>query len=121
MQEYRKERNVPAICHIDETARVQTVTKDNGIIYDILKKFMEITKIPVLINTSFNDNNEPIVFYKIGCFFLTFLKCNADAIVFDDGFIIRKEINEIKKLTFALQNLQEKNLKKNFLKNLLKI
>ena len=66
-------RNVPAICHIDETARVQTVTKDNGIIYDILKKFMEITKIPVLINTSFNDNNEPIVFTKLDAFLTFFL------------------------------------------------
>ena len=110
-------RNVPAICHIDETARVQTVTKDNGIIYDILKKFIEITKIPVLINTSFNDNNEPIVFTKLDAF-LTFLKCNADAIVFDDGFIIRKEINEIKKLTFALQNLQEKFKKEYFKKSI---
>ena len=57
---------------------------------------METTKIPVLINTSLNDNNEPIVFTKLDAF-LTFLKCNADAIVFDDGFVIRKEINQIKK------------------------
>ena len=76
-------KNVPAICHVDDTARVQTVTKDNGVIYDILKKFMEITNIPVLINTSFNDNNEPIVFTRLDAF-LTFLNCNADAIVFDE-------------------------------------
>ena len=82
-----------------------------------LKKFIEIKKIPVLINTSFNDNNEPIVFTKLDAF-LTFLKCNADAIVFDDGFIIRKEINEIKKLTFALQNLQEKFKKEYFKKSI---
>ena len=111
-------KNVPAICHIDKTARVQTVTKENILIYNILKKFMEITKIPVLINTSFNDNNEPIVFTKLDAF-LTFLKCNADAIVFDDGYVIRKEINGIKKLTLALQNLQKK-LKKEYFKKSIK-
>ena len=69
-------------------------------------------------NTSFNDNNEPIVFTKLDAF-LTFLKCNADAILFDDGFVIRKEINQIKKVTLALQNLQNK-LKKEYFKKSIK-
>jgi carbamoyltransferase len=53
---------VPAIMHIDKTARVQTITsKDNGIYYELIKKFYRIAGVPVILNTSFNDSGEPIV------------------------------------------------------------
>ena len=53
---------IPAVNHVDGTARVQTVTEeDNGDYYKILKSFDEITGVPVLLNTSFNVNREPIV------------------------------------------------------------
>lgn len=53
---------VPAIMHIDKTARVQTVTaKDNGIYYKLIKSFYKITGVPVIINTSFNNSGEPII------------------------------------------------------------
>lgn len=52
----------PAIVHFDGTTRVQTVTKDNNpIIYDMLIKLKENGKAPILMNTSFNMANEPIV------------------------------------------------------------
>lgn len=52
----------PAVVHIDSTARPQIINKtDNERIYNILKEYKKITNIPVLINTSFNLHEEPIV------------------------------------------------------------
>ncbi len=56
------EKKIPAILHVDNTARIQTVTeKDNGLYYYLIKEFYKLSKIPVILNTSFNDNGEPIV------------------------------------------------------------
>jgi carbamoyltransferase len=53
---------IPAIRHADGTARIQTVNRSqNSLYYDLLKAFERRTGIPVLINTSFNTNGEPIV------------------------------------------------------------
>lgn len=56
-----KER-IPAIVHVDGTARVQTVRQDtNARLYRLLKEFEALTGVPVLLNTSFNIRGEPIV------------------------------------------------------------
>ncbi|MCB1485331.1 MAG: carbamoyltransferase, partial [Hyphomicrobiaceae bacterium] len=53
---------IPAIVHVDGTARVQTVREDqNPKLHRLLKEFDKITGVPVLINTSFNVKGEPIV------------------------------------------------------------
>jgi carbamoyltransferase len=53
---------IPAIVHVDGTARVQTVRQEhNGRLYTLLKEFEAITGVPVLLNTSFNVKGEPIV------------------------------------------------------------
>ena len=53
---------VPAVTHVDGSARVQTVSRErNGIYYDLLKAFEAKTGCPVLVNTSFNVRGEPIV------------------------------------------------------------
>jgi carbamoyltransferase len=53
---------IPAIVHVDGTARVQTVTQEqNPRLHQLLKAFERITGVPVLINTSFNVKGEPIV------------------------------------------------------------
>ena len=52
---------IPAVSHIDNTGRLQTVTKkDNGLYYDLIQEFYSLTNCPVILDTSFNDN-EPIV------------------------------------------------------------
>jgi carbamoyltransferase len=57
----RAER-IPAVCHADRTARVQTVRREhNERYYDVLKAFGARTGVPVLVNTSFNVRGEPIV------------------------------------------------------------
>ena len=57
-----KRSEIPAVTHVDYSARVQTVTKDtNGRYYDLISKFKEKTGCPVIVNTSFNVRGEPIV------------------------------------------------------------
>ncbi len=53
---------IPAIVHVDGTARVQTVRREqNPRMYDLLTEFEKLTGVPVLVNTSFNIKGEPIV------------------------------------------------------------
>jgi carbamoyltransferase len=53
---------IPAIVHVDGTARIQTVREqDNPLLYRLLKEFDALTGVPVLLNTSFNVKGEPIV------------------------------------------------------------
>lgn len=54
---------LPAITHVDGTARVQTVIQEDGFLYDILKAFKSITGVGVLLNTSFNGPRQPIIEY----------------------------------------------------------
>ena len=52
---------IPAVTHIDYSARVQTVDEQNGLYYQVLRRFHERTGCAVLVNTSFNVRGEPIV------------------------------------------------------------
>ena len=57
-----KRSEVPAVTHVDYSARIQTVDKDtNPKFYKLIKKFKEKTGCPILVNTSFNVRGEPIV------------------------------------------------------------
>ncbi len=66
---------LPAITHVDGSARLQTVSKSiNPLYHDLIRKFGEKTGVPVLLNTSFNIQGEPIVespINAIRCFFST--------------------------------------------------
>ena len=53
---------IPAITHVDYSARVQTVRRDeNEMYYDLISEFARLTGCPVVVNTSFNVRGEPIV------------------------------------------------------------
>ena len=57
-----KRSEIPAVTHVDYSARIQTVTKEtNNRYFDLISKFKEKTGCPVLVNTSFNVRGEPIV------------------------------------------------------------
>jgi carbamoyltransferase len=83
---------ISAVTHVDNSARVQTVSeRTNKKFYKLIKKFKEITGVPILINTSFNIRGEPIVSSPqdaIRCFFGT----NLDLLVCNN-FIIEKNKN----------------------------
>jgi carbamoyltransferase len=70
---------IPAIVHVDGTARVQTVRQeDNERLYGLLKEFDALTGVPVLLNTSFNVKGEPIVETPrdaMECFLTTGIDC----------------------------------------------
>jgi len=58
----RAEKEIPATVHVDKTSRVQTVHPDKNDLYArLIGRFDELTGVPVVLNTSFNDKNEPIV------------------------------------------------------------
>ena len=72
---------IPAVTHIDNTARVQTVGKSyNKKCYDLISKFNEISGVPVLVNTSFNLNGQPIVCDPTDAI-KTFYSCGLDVLV----------------------------------------
>jgi carbamoyltransferase len=57
-----KADRIPAVRHVDGTARIQTINRDqHAAYYDLLSEFKKITGVPVLVNTSFNTRGEPIV------------------------------------------------------------
>lgn len=57
-----KLNKIPSLVHIDETCRIQSVNKENnGIYFDLISSFYELTGVPMVLNTSFNVAGEPIV------------------------------------------------------------
>jgi carbamoyltransferase len=81
---------VPAITHVDYSARVHTVDEArNGRYYRLLKTFHELTGCPVLVNTSFNVRGEPIVCTPQDAY-RCFLATGMDALVLED-FVLHKE------------------------------
>ncbi|MDP6981354.1 MAG: carbamoyltransferase [Myxococcota bacterium] len=81
---------VPAITHVDNSARVQTIDKDrNPRFYGIIEKFKERTGSPVLINTSFNVRGEPIVRDAEDAY-RCFMHTNMDVLVLEN-FVLLKD------------------------------
>ena len=85
-----KKITIPATVHIDNSCRVQTVCKEtNKKFYDLISNFFQFTKIPVILNTSFNVKGQPIVNSPedaIQCF----LKYNIDYLAIGD-FLLQKK------------------------------
>lgn len=84
-----KRHLIPAVTHVDGTGRLQTVNEtDNGRYYRLIRRFHELTSVPMLLNTSFNEN-EPIVStprQALDCF----LRTQMDVLVLDDVLVLRK-------------------------------
>tara|TARA_B100000029_G_scaffold506093_1_gene588173 strand:+ start:2065 stop:3813 length:1749 start_codon:yes stop_codon:yes gene_type:complete len=85
-----KQKILPGITHVDGTGRLQTIKKeDNNKFYNLIKNFYEKTNIPIILNTSFNEN-EPIVqkpSEAIDCF----LRTDMDVLVMENWMIIREK------------------------------
>ena len=83
-------RVVPAITHVDHSARVQTVSRDTTpLYYDLIAAFEEQTGCPMVINTSFNVRGEPIVCTPEDAF-QCFIRTHMDTLVIGP-FVLRKE------------------------------
>ncbi len=86
-----KRSSIPAITHVDYSARIQTVHKEtNPKYYDLLKEFKKITNCPVLVNTSFNVRGEPIV-CSIEDAFNCFMGTNLDILVIENFILFKNE------------------------------
>lgn len=90
-----KREVIPAVTHVDGTARVQTVREaDNPLFYKLLAAFGQRTGVPVLLNTSFNVRGEPIVCSPkdaVSCFF----NSGIDALVLGHYVVTDKPTTEI--------------------------
>jgi carbamoyltransferase len=85
----RVRSSIPAVTHVDNSARIQTVNRDNPI-REVMEKFFNRTKVPVLVNTSFNVRGEPIVESPqnaIDCF----LQTDMDVLVIGSALILKSE------------------------------
>lgn len=81
--------SIPAVTHVDYSARVQTVRPDeNGIYYDLIAEFGRITGCPIVVNTSFNVRGEPIVCTPEDAF-KCFMRTEMDVLVIED-FVLEK-------------------------------
>ena len=89
----KKRKYIPAVTHVDGTARVQTISSTtNPLLWKLLKEFEKIAKVPILINTSLNLRNEPIactVDDAIGCY----KKSEMDCLVLGRYVVERDERN----------------------------
>lgn len=86
----KKPETIPSACHVDGTARVQTIRKDqDAMYYNLVKSFGDKTGIPVLLNTSFNDAGEPMVETPEHAL-QSFVNMKLDALVINDLLIVKK-------------------------------
>ena len=84
---------VPAITHVDYSARVQTVNReDNPVYHRLIERFFEATGCPVIVNTSFNVRGEPIVCTPEDAY-RCFCRTNMDYLVLGSYVIDKKEQN----------------------------
>ena len=84
-----KRSEIPAVTHVDYSARIQTVDKTtNPKYYNLINEFKKITNCPILVNTSFNVRGEPIV-CTVEDAYKCFMGTNLDILVIEN-FIMYK-------------------------------
>ena len=89
-----KRSSIPAVTHVDYSARIQTVHKEtNPKYYELLKSFKKITNCPVLVNTSFNIRGEPIV-CSVEDAFKCFMGTELDILVCENFILQKKDQNK---------------------------
>ncbi len=82
---------IPAITHVDFSARLQTVNgKDNPLFYNLIREFYNITKVPIIINTSFNVRGEPIVGSPLDAYYC-FMGTNIDYLAIGSFLLSKKD------------------------------
>ena len=88
-----KRSEIPAVTHVDYSARIQTVNKEtNPKYYDLINEFKKITGCPILVNTSFNVRGEPIVCTPKEAF-KCFMGTELDILVIGNCFLYKEKQN----------------------------
>ena len=96
-----KRSYVPAVTHVDYTARIQTVNENtNKRYYDLISKFKEKTGCPILVNTSFNVRGEPIVNSPTNAF-NCFMGTELDYLVIGNCILDKKDQDEKLKKNYS--------------------
>jgi len=83
--------DIPAVTHVDYSARIQTVNKEtNPIYYDLIKEYEKLTGYSVIVNTSFNVRGEPIV-CKPEEAYICFMRTNIDYLIINNYLLDKKD------------------------------
>ena len=91
---------IPAVTHVDYSARIQTVhQKTNPLYYKLIKAFKEKTECPVIVNTSFNVRGEPIVNTPENAF-NCFMGTELDILVIGNCYLIKEEQDSSLKINY---------------------
>ena len=86
-----KRSSIPAITHVDYSARIQTVHKDtNSKYYALISEFKKLTGCPIIVNTSFNVRGEPIVCTPQDAY-RCFMRTEMDVLVLQNQILFKKE------------------------------
>ena len=82
---------IPAVTHVDYSARIQTVRREtNPLYWDIINAFNKLTGCPVIVNTSFNVRGEPIVCTPADSY-RCFMRTEMDALVLENFVLLKEE------------------------------
>ncbi len=83
-------RTIPSVTHVDNSARLQTVTRAEApLYYDLIREFERLTGVPIVINTSFNVRGEPIVCTPKDAY-LCFMRTDMDTLVLGHHILDKK-------------------------------
>ncbi len=95
-QVHENKREIPAVTHVDGSARLQTVTREqNALYYELIQAFGERTGVPIIINTSFNVRGEPIVCTPHDAY-TCFMRTNMDHLVVGHQILDKRDQPEFK-------------------------
>jgi carbamoyltransferase len=86
-----EKRQIPSVTHVDGSARLQTVTREqHPLFYDLIQDFGDLTGVPIIINTSFNVRGEPIVCNPHDAY-TCFMRTNMDYLVVGSHILDKKD------------------------------
>lgn len=95
----QKRSEIPAVTHVDHSARIQTVDQErNPYFYRVIKEFESLTGCGVVVNTSFNVRGEPIVCSPEDAY-LCFMRTDMDVLVLEDCILFKEEQPDLKEET----------------------
>jgi carbamoyltransferase len=99
-----KSKDIPAVTHVDNSARLQTVKREeNELFYNLLSEFYNLTGCPALLNTSFNLRGEPIVCTPAEAY-LSFMRSGMDYLILGNFVLDKKQMSPLKE-EFAYEKL----------------